>query len=383
MIMRNPIRRNYYKTTGGLRSMDTAFDTWRSDASRNPALQTATDDDMWIEESRRKIDLANQLLARENARKNKSEADMLEQALNSGNANLFDEPANEQDEELQKLMQGHVDAGIRGLEWQWSPKAIDRQRKMAFENIAANARVRDQALDEAKFVDQKRRDSRGFALDVNKQAQSEAYRQSLLAQRQKEAQYEALMDLHREGSQQSKQALDLVKDGMDPDEVIALFKLSPRDQQLLRSYRASVDQEESLEMDPMIDYLNERELGMRRGATPQEEGPGFFSGVSEFFGGRAAPLPIPVDQMGRAGLAPGQDEEFEKLRLEAAQAGLQYDPAQRGFYNPRPQYQPPAPPVQQYPRAAAIPLITSQAEWMRLPRGAPYRTMSGKVKRKT
>jgi LPS sulfotransferase NodH len=383
MIMRNPIRRNYYKTTGGLRSMDTGFDRWRGDASRNPALLKATDDDMWIEESRRKIELANKLMARENAKKNKSEADMLEYALNSGNSNLYGEPENEQDEELQKLMQEHVDAGMRGLEWQWSPKALDRQRKMAFENHALNARLRDQALDESKFIDQKRRDARGYALDVNKAMQNDAYRENLLAQRQKQMQYDALMDMHKNSSAEAKQALDLVKEGMDPEEVISLFRLNPRDQQLLRSYRGAVDQEESLEMDPMIDYLNERELSMRRGVTPQEEGPGFIDGVRTFFGGRSAPLPLPADRVGRGGLAPAEGDEFEKLRLEAAQAGLQYDPRQRGFYSDRPQYQPPAPPQAPNPGLASIPLITTQEEWMRLPKGAPYRTMSGKVKRKT
>lgn len=382
MIMANPLRRDYYKTTGGLRSIDTGFDRWRSDPSRNPALQRATDDDMWIEESRRRVELANKLLARENAQKNKSQADLLEQALNSGNFNLSEAPENEYDAELQKIMQEHINAGIRGVERQYSPQAIALQRKINLENAGLQRQGRAQALDEAQFIDQKQRAARGFALDARKAAMNDAYRQNLMGQREKQMQYDALMDLQRHSSQEAKQALDLVREGMDPEEVIQLFRLNPRDQQLIRSYRAMADEEMALEDDPMLDYLNERELGMRRGATPQEEGPGFADSVRTFFGGRSAPLPLPVDRVGRGGLAPGEGDEFEQLRLEALKNGFAYDPTQRGFYSNRPQYQPPAPQPQQDQRLAAIPLVTTQADWARLPRGTPYRTMSGRIKTK-
>jgi hypothetical protein len=270
-----------------------------------------------------------------------------------------------------------------------------------------NLQNRNQSLDESKFIDQKERDkfarrmaTGNFNLDAEKAVQNDAYRQNLLMQRQKEAQYDALMDLHKNSSAEAKQALDLVKDGMDPEEVIGLFRLNPRDQQLVRSYRATADRDQSLEEDPMLDYLNEMELGMRQ-KLPQEEEPGLWGRTKQYameaargavgMRGIHAPLPTqgpPAPPNSRAlyDLPDPSNPAFQEMYQEAAKRGFSYDPTQRGFYSNRPQYQPPAPPAQTDQRLAALPLITSreQLEEMirtgQIRRGQQFRTYGGKVK---
>jgi hypothetical protein len=417
MQVRNPLRSNYYNTPSLLKPGAASMDSWRRDPMRNPAMRTATDDDMWIEESRRRADLAQRLLAQQNARRERDQADLLEQALQSGNANLFDEPANDQDAELQGIMQQYLNAGMRGVERQWSPQAIDRQRKMAFENLAANRQARAQALDESQFIDQKRRTANNFALEAEKAARNDAYRQNALGLRQKQMQYDALMDLQRNASAEAKQAMDLVKDGMDPEEVIGLFKLSPRDQQLLRSYSDMGNEEDAA----MLELLNRREQSMRTPLPEEEESwleyglnaPGRVKDwavgklgavadagltVAELAGsGAYGPIPGAIGawasnrrfspaQMPKGNPDPylttaaPTGEDFDKMMLDAAQSGYRYDP-RRGFYADRPQRGGSA---GGYPRQvgeedlaelARIPLITSKAQYDALPPGTPFRTL--------
>jgi hypothetical protein len=378
MISRNPLRRDLWArgskpASVGLQG-NAGWDMWRQDPARNPSLSRATDDDVWMEEMSRKNELARQLLAQQNARKSKSDADMLEMALNSGDANIFEAPQNDQDMELQKMMQGYVNAGTRGINMQYQQELLNRKRQI--ENANLNRQLRAQALDESQFIDSKRRNAQNMTLDQAKLQQQAQYRAALLKQRQQQMAYDRQQDIQKRGSDEVKQALDLVKEGMDPEDVIPLFKLSPRDQQLLHGYRASYDEGVSAEEDPMLDYLNESELSMRRQNPISVSQPGFFSRMT----GNVPQGPDFSMAPERVQLQPGSGDDFEKLRLEAAKQGFNYDPTE-GFYSGRGGTPPPAEQTQPRldPRLEALPLVMSRADVERLPRGARFRTRDGRV----
>jgi hypothetical protein len=372
------------------------WDPWKWSPKSNPALQKATDDDVLMEEQLRRHELATKLLTRENARKAKQESDMMEALLSNGGAvNLFDEPANEQEDMLQSIIQNDVDAGSRGFVIQVADAR--RRRKEGFENLNYDMRLRDQALDRSKFVDLRERSRRDQDLEEARLNQQGQYRNAMLMQRQRQMEMDYAKDGDQNYQREAKLALDLVKDGMNPDEVATMFQLRPRDQQMLFGYAGMIENEEAEATEPMLEYLNNAELGMR---TPvQQDNPGW---LRRMFGAKAPP-PAPA---GRAGMNPASGQEFDKLRLEAAKMGLVYDPNE-GFMLPEYGDEEggyPMPldgmgnPMQGGPRQPqgqmggkratnpALPLITSKAQLQemirtgRLRRGDRFRTYGGSEK---
>jgi hypothetical protein len=354
------------------------WDSWKWNPRRNPSLQKATTDDILLEENNRRHQLAQELKKREDARKAKEEADMLEALISRGGGyNLYDEPANEQDERLQQIIQEDYDAGQRGFGVQVADAR--RQRKEGFENLNYGLKARDQALDRAKFADAMRRGQQDYRLDAARIQQQGQYRNAMLQQRDKQM----ALDYAQQGDQnyqrEAKLALDLVKDGMPPEEVASLFpKLNKRDQSLLFSYGGMMMDEEDESAGPMLDYLNEMEMQMRRGAaTPAQ--PGFFKRMMG--GGQPA---VDPSQMTRAQLPPVTDDRFNDLRLEAAKMGLAYDPNE-GFYMPDVGDGPPPAEMTQQPqptvdpRIASLPVVATREDVMRLPKGARFRTRDGRV----
>lgn len=395
MIQAAPLRRDLWARTGrpggnaGLRG-DAGWDMWRRNPSMNPSLQKATEDDVWLAELDRRNQLAQRLQAQQGGMKARSDADLLEQALNSGNVNIHAEPQNEFDEQIQGIMQGHINAGIRGQNAQFSQSVQDRIRRRQLENLQAQRLMRDQALDQAKFADQKKRQGQQFALDVAKQQQQQRYRDGLVKQRQQQMAYDMGKDKDATYRKDAQMALELVRDGMDPEEVTQLFKLDDRDQQLLYSFAGAADDQVAAEEEPILQFLNDREMGMRQPIEVEE--PGWWDRMR----GNVPQGPAFSDAPERVRTqAPGMDDaNFAELREMAAENGFLYDP-QQGFIPARGATPPPAEITQ--PRSGSmsnlggrkqatdpsLPLITSKAQLEemirtgRLRRGMKFRTMSG------
>lgn len=365
------IRRDYWNSIygrprngigGGTNYAAGSWDMWARDPRSNPSLRPVTDDDRALAEAERRHTLAQKLLTRENANKAKREADMLEQLLHGNQpVNLFEEPANEFDEDLQTLIQGDVNAGIRGINMQVQEGT--KRRKQGLENLNAQLRMQAAALDRAKFGDQIRRSRADQALDAAKLQQQGAYRNALLAQRSAQMRADIGKDQNAEYQREAKMALDLVKDGMDPEEVVAMFRLNDRDQQLLFSYGGMLSEEMQAEEQPYLDYLNEMELGMRsKNPLPAMNTEGERGWLPFTRGPAMQGPPVPTDHRAAYAPLPMNDEAME-LRAEAAKRGYVYDP-NTGFSlpgDPEPATPVPAQPARSGPRPG-IPVVTNGAD---------------------
>jgi hypothetical protein len=396
MIRRDLNNQYYGRPTTGVMMGSTNFsagagDMWKRDPMRNPSLQEATEDDILMAENFRRHELAQKLLKREEAAKAKRQNDMLQAMLGkqAGSVNLFEKPNSLEEADLQDLIQNDVDAGTRG--WNASVGDARRTRKEGFENMALAMKLRDQALDRSKFVNQRENQRDNLDLDAARLNQQGKYRGALIAQRQQQMR----MDYARSGDQdyqrEAKLALELVKDGMSPEEVNQLFKLDPRDATLLNSYGAMLDDEDAAadaEQQPMLDYLNDMELGMRtERAAPSapsawQRALGALSGGA--FGARNGGTPelIGPPATGRAAMNPASGAEFDKLRLEAAKQGFTYNPntgfEMPGMVDDYAQADQPA----QSSRARlkpGLPVVRTPAEAARLPKGTKFQNLEGRV----
>lgn len=366
-----------------------AWDMWRRDPSRNPALQQATPDDEALEYGRMAHELSQQLLMKENARKSKEKVALLQRALaNPNGANLFSAPQDDFEAQLQRIMQGDIDAGSRG--WQYGLKGQERNYREAKEAFARRLQSQNAAVDRAKLYQDALKNERDYQLKKENDNHRRKYQDSLLRQNRED-------DVARGYDSDAQLALEMVRDfGMDPEEAIRVFGIQGSGQQVLRSIGSMVDtqndsktaiQDESL--DDYADLFNSIELQARREAapTPSKSGYGPMGALMRAFGYKGAESIPDPETLGFDQLPAVNNKDVNEARMQALKLGLRYDPA-RGYFPPERRPNPavpgaalPSAPALSSPQmqnmggqqsVANVPVVTSRAEVAALPRGARF-----------
>lgn len=417
--------------------------SWRSDPSRNPALQRTTVDDQVLAYNEMAHNLAQEAFKRGQVNQAKQRIAMLTGLKNSGQApNVFGKPNSQEEADLQRFIQEDINAGYRG--WKLIPTAAQK-RALARQQQADALKQRAATLNEAKYREQIARDQAtqrkgesAQALAQRKFDELSAYQDAGLGVRQYgQDQTRAIADARMKAAAQRNQgaqgnraeniALKAVQQGMDPNDAAQLYGLDGNTAARLAGWANTYDTQDQAYNDQqqaMADALSQSEMDMRRSAyVPPERS--FYSKLP------FTDVPVPVDPttLDRSQLPmPTNRQALDKLIAQGAKAGMNYDPnagftprgrrlrvgsspyagaAESGYdYTQDPAYQDSQRFLDQsmpgdtsvnpnlylggfgdaFGSAVAgggedqIPLITDPAELQGLPRGSRFRLPNGRIK---